>query len=117
MVHLILAVEIVDCEHIFTIDEMVTEATAWVDVQLLTVQATAQVDVHGGCESAGVNLPWSEMLPRREIVFQPLHPETGPSLPKVRFVFGFTVLSLFDEPQSASDGIWNMLFSSVRCLG
>ena len=104
MVHLILAVEIVDCEHIFTIDEMVTEATA-------------RVDVHGGCESAGVNLPWSEMLPRREIVFQPLHPETGPSLPKVRFVFGFTVLSLFDEPQSASDGIWNMLFSSVRCLG
>ena len=44
-------------------------------------------------------------------------PETGPSLPKVRFVFGFTVLSLFDGPQSASDGIWNMLFSSVRCLG
>ena len=75
------------------------------------------MDVHGGCESAGVNVPWSEMLPRREIVFQTLHPETGPSLPKVRFAFGFTVLSLFDEPQSKSDGIWNMLFSSVRCLG
>ena len=22
-----------------------------------------------------------------------------------------------DEPQSKNDGIWNMLFSSVRCLG
>ena len=73
MVHLILAVEILDGESIFTIDEMVTEATAWVDVQLLTVQATARVDVHGPCQSAGVNLPWSEMLPRREIVFQPLN--------------------------------------------
>ena len=78
MVHFILAVEIVDGEFFFTIDEMVT-------------QATARVDVHGTCESAGVSLPWSEMLPRREIVFQPLHPETGPSLPKVRFVFGFSV--------------------------
>ena len=104
MVHLILAVEIVDGEFIFTIDEMVT-------------QATARVDVHAASENAGVNLPWSGMLPRREIVFQPLHPETGPSLPKVRFVFGFTVFSLFDETQCASDGIWNMLFSSVRCLG
>ena len=88
MVHLILAVscriavEIVAGELIFTIDEMVTQATARVDVQLLTVQATARMDVHGACESAGVNLPWSEMLPRREIVFQPLHPETGPSLPE-----------------------------------
>ena len=73
MVHLVLAVEIVDGEFIFTIDEMVTRATARVDLQLLTVQATARVDVHGTCESAGVNLPWSEMLPRREIVFQPLN--------------------------------------------
>ena len=73
--HLILAVEIVDGEFTFTIDEMVTQATARVDLQLLTVQATARVDVHGTCESAGVNLPWSEMLPRREIVFQPLHPD------------------------------------------
>ena len=91
MVHLILAVEIVDGEFIFTIDEMVTQATARVDVQLFSKrqQATARVDVHGACKSAGVNLPWSE------IVFQPLHPETGPSLPKVRVVFGFTVLSFF----------------------
>ena len=66
MVHFILAVEIVDGEFIFTIDEMVTQATARVYLQLLTVQATARVDVHQACESAGVNLSWSEMLPRRE---------------------------------------------------
>ena len=40
MVHLILAVEIVDGEFIFTIDEMVTQATARVDLQLLTVHVS-----------------------------------------------------------------------------
>ena len=40
MVHLVLAVEIVDGEFIFTIDEMVTQVTARVDLQLLTVHVS-----------------------------------------------------------------------------
>ena len=62
MVHLILAVETVDCEFIFTIDEMVTEATARVDVQFLTVQATARVDVHGASVSRGARCCHGERL-------------------------------------------------------
>ena len=53
MVHLILAVEIVDGEFIFTIDEMVTQATARVDVQLFSrrQQATAGDSTGGRARS------------------------------------------------------------------
>ena len=50
MVHLMLAVEIVDGEFIFTIDEMATQATARVDVHLFQ-QATAGDSTGGRARS------------------------------------------------------------------